>query len=225
MRVPPSIGAALLLLVSSACSASDVGRPANSLELSYVSIAIDRSDAALCNKIAPDAYKSGAMNPRGLQIVLARSKCFFEVAARRQEPALCEHVRPISTPFLDGSSVTAEACRAAANSAAPPRYFIDYGGRDEPVLRLLGYMGTDEVLSIDEVLHLYSASVTTPEFGQRAARLPDFSQGDLSAERELLELAPNCTNGASGRHCEVLRCALLREGIFECFRRIDPLPI
>jgi hypothetical protein len=55
--------------------------------------------------------------------------------------------------------------------------------------------------------------VRTKEFGQRAERLPDFSQGDAEARRQAHELAPQCkSNGAAASDplCIMLECGLLR---------------
>ena len=201
-------------------------RPANEFEYGYKAVAVTRRDPALCFKIAPDAYAAASNNPRGFQIHYVRSYCFHRVAMFRRDPALCDEVRPLSTGFLDGSAINAEACRAHATTTPAPKYGSG-GGKRELFLRLLGYIEPSFSGSYVEISDLYEQEVRSGGFGKRAERLPDFSQGDDLAREQLSELAPACDSPNGSRLCRLLECALMRDGDqrAECIGRLQRPPI
>ena len=215
--------AACLVFFCSGCTTSEPMREANAFETSYNTIAVTRRDPSLCYRIAPDAYIGAGNDPRGLQIEYVRSRCLYEVAAFRRDPTLCDEVRSLSTFFLDGSLINAEACRAAATTSPAPSYGIG-GGQVELFVRLLGYLDSDASASLDEIVESYNAKVRTGEFGQRMKRLPDFSQGDAVARAQIDELAPHCWVGSKDRLCKILECAVTRDRQerARCYTNLDP---
>jgi hypothetical protein len=223
-----SVGSMLVVVVlaiqSPSCDGLDPDRAANVFEIGYSAIARERRDAALCYKIAPGAYSMAGFNPPGYQVAFLRSECLSGVAYMRHDPSLCDDVQSISTSTLDGSATTAEACRAAAMSTGS-RYSA--GSPDEELfLRVLGYVGPSDPPSVDADLwyvDLYLNVVRTAEFGQRAERLPDFSQGDETARSQAYHLISRCQGGTSkDRVCELIECALIRNSKerYDCSRRM-----
>lgn len=198
-------------------------RRANAFETSYNSIAVTRRDPNLCYRIAPDAYSGAGNDPRGLQISYVRSRCLFEVAAFRRDPELCKDVRTLSTAFLDGSSINAEACRTAATTPPAPSYGIG-GTQVELFVRLLGYLESDASAPLEEIVELYNANVRTGEFRQRMKRLPDFNQGDEVARAQIGALAPHCGFSSDDRLCKLIECAVTRDRRkrAECYTSLNP---
>lgn len=210
---------ALLALTNPACEVP--GRPQNNLEITYAAIAVNLRDPSLCYKIAPDSYRKASMNSAGEQIVLTRSNCFYQVAILRGDTSLCDEVRTVSTPFLDGSAVSPETCRANAARTPTPRYTIS-GVQCELVTMLLGDLPPVGAAPEHILNERYYRALGSTTFLQRAARLPDLSQGDAEIKRQLNELAPQCTTASTDRLCQLLDCALRRDGIGECYQGIRP---
>ncbi len=201
---------AVTVAASSTTGCLDLERRGNEFEFGYVWIAQELRDPALCYKIAPDAHSAAALNPRGRQLSLLRSECFFGVAESRHDPKLCDEVRSLSTFWLDGSSISPEACRAAAQT--PGRPDLVSPTSVELFLRLLGspVPDTDNPLG-PRFIEEYLGIRRTMDFRERTKRLPDFSRGDAVARQDLLALVPQCRDDRStGRLCRLITCAVVR---------------
>lgn len=85
---------------------------------SYETDSFKTYNTALCERLPRRAYVSGLIfNPNDRQTYYVRSMCYYEVAVRERDAAMCERVREKSHLFLDGSYFRADHCRAAVERA------------------------------------------------------------------------------------------------------------
>lgn len=160
-------------------------RPGNEFEFIYATIAEEIGAPELCARIHPDAEHGLGFNPPGLQIYYLQSRCYFDVAIKTRDRALCDKVRSLSRlPFVDGSKISQKDCVAEigrnAESLNPGSRFFNA----KPVLMKMGYTKETIPAAIirsenDESLmwlEFYRSIAMTPGFRARLSRLPDFSR-------------------------------------------------
>ncbi len=157
-------------------------RAPNSLEWAYISVAKDTRWSELCHKISPKAYWDAAFSPRGHQIWLLRSECFYNVAFKSSNLELCKEVKPISNPFLDGSGISKDKCIKSIREGDWFRAHL-HGevSHYEIVLRQMGYSDKDipqQFRRKDFIEYgLFFLSLGASEdFQRRLKALPDFSR-------------------------------------------------
>lgn len=190
---------------------------------------------ALCEKIDPEALDLsvafGGFESWSYRYL--RSHCFRQIAAAARMPELCDRVRVLDsrppTGFLGRENPVTPACLADAKLGRRTGW-AEFG--NEMILLLLGYTpeeiaagaggrtleedGAYEFLSF-----LLMGRVSDLEqeehdrrrdaFVQRLLRLPDFSQGDQAALRQLDALVPGwAVRANTSRLAEALRCAIER---------------
>jgi peroxiredoxin len=165
---------------------AEARRPQNQHEVIYYFIAKEIGAPELCARISPLAEHGLGLNPPGYQIYYTRSHCYLDVAVRTGNAKLCDEVRSLSTPFVDGSKISRAECLKSVGhpeqliNAGPGANFFDA----KPILTQMGY--TQEMIPAqivrsnpDEAFMwhaFYKSIATTPDFRHRLGRLPDFSQ-------------------------------------------------
>jgi hypothetical protein len=156
-----------------------------------------------CAALPATRYQTGLLfNPDGFQTYYDRARCFQELAVTSRDPALCARVAERRSWFLDGSGVSAAACRtrvarqrradmAAAQELRAPqqlrqiRMERDNNGRDfNARVRTSGGDGASLRLTLvivdpsgrERVLHTASAPMT-----DQSEELSIFVPADLLA--------------------------------------------
>jgi hypothetical protein len=189
-------------------------------ELAYTGLALYFDAPELCEKIAPDTVEHGPIfgHPE-MKIRYVQSKCFFDMAHKRRDPALCTRVRTISRFWRNGSAISEGACLATVKKGPV------YDGGTYATGLLLGVMGySDDDIRKEFPDHpafdrsydfMYGRPVRDlarkDALRPRLALLPDFSRGDAAAKRQLYAAVPHCASGrAQTFECRRLRCALER---------------
>jgi hypothetical protein len=225
----------LLTAVLVACAGSVVlakTRAPTIFELAYGDLARDFDVPELCEKIGPDTVEHGPFfgHPQ-MQIRYVQSKCFYDLAVKRQDATLCLHVRTISTFGRSGSGVSNDACRFAIE-ARPASY-----GGTYPAALLLSVMGfsngeirkafpdhPERDRSYEFMLGSFLDESRKDAIRARLARLPDFSRGDAEARRQVYAAMPHCASRLTRSfECRRLRCALERAqpGGLGCERELE----
>ncbi|MEK6563663.1 MAG: hypothetical protein AABZ65_01385 [Candidatus Omnitrophota bacterium] len=154
-------------------------RDANELEWSYMGIALDMKSPAMCYRISPRATMGGGFASPGDQIEYARSSCFYALATELKNKELCNEVKSISTPYLDGSAISKDSCiQDIDNNSSRGEGAVSDA---ESLLRKMGYVEADipgkyRKNGFVDYFSFYLDIVRTEDFKQRLNILPDFSK-------------------------------------------------
>jgi hypothetical protein len=67
----------------------------------------------ICERISPYAVerRMGMQSRPGHEAIYVRSKCYLYLATKLHDFKLCDHVRPVITPLVDGSAYNSRACQ------------------------------------------------------------------------------------------------------------------
>lgn len=159
-------------------------RHPKALEWAYISVAMDTRWPELCYKISPKAYWTAWFTPKGYQIWLLRSECFYKVAFKSRNSNLCREVKAITNPLSDGSTISRNGCLRAIKEGD---FFLSkLQGRSDDYKIVLQQMGYSlESLNIpahfrkgdfvDYRLFFLSLGASR-DFQERFKSLPDFSR-------------------------------------------------
>ena len=151
----------------------------NESEWNYYALAVDLKSPEMCYKISPRATYIAGFSPTGHQVYYLRSECLSDVARITGNKSLCEEVKSISTPYLDGSLISKNNCIKSIEEGRNSNFAVGFD--IEKFLLDLGY--TEQNIpetyrkegTIDYV-GFYYAILNTEDFQRKLKALPDFSK-------------------------------------------------
>ena len=141
-------------------------------DVSYAILARDTGEAGICAKIDPLAVQGFGFNPPGRQLYSMRARCYFDVALVTGDGRHCDEVVSRSTPLLDGSAVSREACLAEVGRHK--RDDVRRNGpqlRAQPVLERMGY--TSDMIPAALIASETDASSSWDAFYRTLVDTPD----------------------------------------------------
>jgi hypothetical protein len=153
-------------------------REPNDLEWAYYGVSFDSKSPELCYKISPEAVGSAMFSSPGNQIYYWRSQCLFYLAITTGDKSLCNEVKSVSTPYLDGSNISRDNCIASVGNPNAFAYGASFNA--EKFIKALGYK--DEAIpakykkDVIDYNDFYLDIRHSADFQRRFIKLPDFSQ-------------------------------------------------
>jgi hypothetical protein len=174
---------AVLCLASVLCAAAaqaEETRMPNAFELAYTAMALDMESPELCAKISPRAESFALFNNPGTQVYWERSRCFFYVAVKSLNPALCREVVEADAWFHDGSYFSRDSCERLVAEGRPFNFNLSFD--HALILREMGYGDADISARFARhpgepawfAFYLDSLKRGDGDFQRRLNRLPDF---------------------------------------------------